>query len=57
MWGYFSIKYRKLAMKLSTPSSFSGSNAPELLELIMIEEHCLLGYFHGGINYGCVLGF
>jgi hypothetical protein len=22
----------------------------------MVEEHCLLGYFHGGINYRCPLG-
>jgi hypothetical protein len=24
--------------------------------LIMVEEHCLLGCFHGGISYRCLLG-
>jgi hypothetical protein len=22
----------------------------------MVEEHCLLGYFHGDINYRCLVG-
>jgi hypothetical protein len=36
--------------------SENGQNSDVSIQLLNFEELCLLGCFHGGVNYRCLLG-
>jgi hypothetical protein len=41
----------------ATPCGYLRTDVSQRARLLfMVEEHCILGCFHGGISYRCLLG-